>query len=436
MKNYITKYILNLPKQLTKIKFGKVSSDGIDAIVIEAITKRYNKYTCPHCNKKHKHHSKGFIKVNIKYDVASVGLIIISAKKRRFTCIECAKTFTPPLDNIEPRKRISNIITQKITLAIDKTTTAKACAYNNFVSHSFASRIINKTINSTIYDTNFNHLPESFGIDEFKSIKDKMSFIIIDHNTDKIVDIVQSRKSIVLDKYFSKYPLEVREKVKFISMDMYDPYVKLVKKYFKNAVIVFDKFHIMANFTKALNKIRIEVMNEYATNSIEYKRLKKHWKLILTLNNDKWTYDHLKLSYFDRKIPLRDAVEELVETNTILKKSYDFLTVLHFQLNRKEFDAVDYLINSSKEELPKQLKTAVNSYIKYKNYCNNAYNSNITNARVESKIQKIKLIKRTTFGIPNFNSLRNRIFYIQDVEAIKKATNKAVFASKFAAKLA
>ena len=43
------------------------------------------------------------------------------------------------------------------------------------------------------------------------------------------------------EKYFSYYPKEVREKVKFIVIDMYNPYILLIQEYFPNAIIIIDR---------------------------------------------------------------------------------------------------------------------------------------------------------------------------------------------------
>lgn len=48
-------------------------------------------------------------------------------------------------------------------------------------------------------------------------------------------------------------------------------------------------------------------------------------------------------------------------------------------------------------------------------------NINISNARVESKIQNNKLITRVVLGIKSYNILRNKIFYIQAIETAIKA---------------
>ncbi|MFM1573140.1 transposase [Helcococcus ovis] len=60
---------------------------------------------------------------------------------------------------------------------------------------------------------------------------------------------------------------------------MYKQYITLIKKHLPN-VNTFDRFHIINILSRALNKTRIEVMKKLSTSSMEYKRLKRFWKLI------------------------------------------------------------------------------------------------------------------------------------------------------------
>ena len=61
-------------------------------------------------------------------------------------------------------------------------------------------------------------------------------------------------------------------------MDIYKQYVGLIKKYFPNAVIIIDLFHIVQLISKSLNKTRINVMKE---NKEDKNKFKKYWRLIL-----------------------------------------------------------------------------------------------------------------------------------------------------------
>ncbi|NQK94916.1 ISL3 family transposase, partial [Streptococcus suis] len=72
----------------------------------------------------------------------------------------------------------------------------------------------------------------------------------------------------------------VRNRVKVITMDMFSPYYQLAKQLFPNAKIVLDRFHIVQHLSRAMNRVRIQIMNQFDRKSQEYRALKRYWKLI------------------------------------------------------------------------------------------------------------------------------------------------------------
>ena len=68
------------------------------------------------------------------------------------------------------------------------------------------------------------------------------------------------------------YQKQERNKVKFITMDLYKPYYKLMHKLFKNAILISDRFHIVTQARNALDNTRISLC--YKSNP-NYKKMKK-----------------------------------------------------------------------------------------------------------------------------------------------------------------
>ena len=89
-----------------------------------------------------------------------------------------------------------------------------------------------------------------------------MSVNLTDLEAGHILDILPDRRQRYLLESFKSYPLKARERVQYLTTDMYRPYIDLAKKVFPNAHIVVDKFHIVQLFTRELNKLRINEMLE------------------------------------------------------------------------------------------------------------------------------------------------------------------------------
>src|SRR5690554_2541108 len=186
-------------------------------------------------------------------------------------------------------------------------------------------------------------LPEILSFDE-KHINKKMTdnvylFVIVDFKNIAIYDIVHSRHKHKLEKYFSRFSLEERQKVKYITMDMWEPYLDVAKKYFRNAKIAIDSFHIMRTVNNAMNSVRLSVMQKYNLNTknIEdnhtyYYLLKKfRYYFVSEFDDlyDKRFYNRKMKTWFDK----HSLLKVLLSIDPKLKKAYN-LTSRYREFNQ------------------------------------------------------------------------------------------------------
>ena len=195
--------------------------------------------------------------------------------KRRFKCNHCGKTFIAKTNIVDFHKQISNDTKLSITIDLIHKGTEKDIARNNNVSTNTVNRILHNISEDKLVKRQ-GHLPKILGIDEFKGPNDtisKMAFIIVDQERKTVFDLLNSRKSKDVEKYFKRYSKKERDQVKFITIDLYKPYYKLLKSLFRNAIIVTDRFHIVLQIRNALDSTRIRLCNKSNPN---YTKLKKY----------------------------------------------------------------------------------------------------------------------------------------------------------------
>ncbi|WP_269088364.1 transposase [Limosilactobacillus fermentum] len=103
--------------------------------------------------------------------------------------------------------------------------------------------------------------------------------------------------------YFDRFSLKERKRVKSVSTDLNSYYQGLVRRYFPNAKLVVDRFHIVSMLTRAFNQVRVAVMKQFDPNTREYRALKNSWRLYLlkstSLNYTK-AYSSLKSCHFKK----------------------------------------------------------------------------------------------------------------------------------------
>src|SRR5699024_12016857 len=109
-----------------------------------------------------------------------------------------------------------------------------------------------------------------------------MSFIYCDAINHQVVDVVEDRKAGSLGNYFIRYDLAVRRQVKSVTIDMYEPYIQVIHRWFPNADIIMDPFHLIQALIRVLSHYRVEFMNNIRIKlSSLYYNLNHYWILIL-----------------------------------------------------------------------------------------------------------------------------------------------------------
>lgn len=107
-----------------------------------------------------------------------------------------------------------------------------------------------------------------------------MSFIAQDFDKLDIITVLEGRTQAVIRNHFLRYNRSVRCQVKIITMDMFSPYYDLARQLFPNAKVVLDRFHIVQHLSRAMSRVRVQIMNQFERKSFEYKAIKRYWKLI------------------------------------------------------------------------------------------------------------------------------------------------------------
>ena len=333
--------------------------------------------------------------------------------KQRYKCRHCNRTFSCTTNEVDKYCYISNNTKHSIALDATKKISEKDIAINNNVSHSTVNRIID-SYRSHIKICR-NYLPENLCFDEFKSVKSAvgaMSFNFCNADTGEIIDIVEDRRLYSLTRYFSRYSKDARLKVKNIVIDMYKPYIVLIKTMFPNANIITDKFHTVQLINRALNKTRISLMNK---DKLNYNKLKRYWKLLLRDRNSLNHYKFKRYTCFNHLMTEVDIVDYLLNLDVTLKESYLFYQHVREAISAKNTQAFDSIIDTPYSNLSPYMITARNTLIEHRVYIHNSINCNLTNARIEGINNLIKVIKRISFGYRSFLHFKARILLISDL---------------------
>ena len=375
---------------------------------------------CPKCgvvfdDKFEKH---GFLVSDIKLNPVSGYHTILRLHKQRYLCKHCHKAFTlsSPITNYGCF--ISNNVKHKIALDLTKKRSEKDIALDNNVSPNTVERVMDSFYETQkLYKYN---LPEVLLFDEFKSVKSAdgaMSFHMCNGITGQTIDIIEDRKLNNLIKYFYYYHYKARSRVKFIVIDMYSPYISLIKKMFPNASIVIDKFHLSQLISRSLNKTRINIMKKHKR---YHRKFKRYWKLILKDRNDldvsKWRI----FTCFDSLMTEADIVNYLINIDKELKETYLVYQDILYALKHKQYDLLSSCLYKNNPFISSYMKTSIKTLIEFLPYIKNTFKTDYHNGYIEGNNNFIKVIKRIAFGFRSFRRFKARILIYKGLLKPKK----------------
>ena len=243
---------------------------------------------------------------------------LIRLRKRRFRCKICGKMAVAETSLVKKNHQIATIVNQKIAQKLIEKVPMTAIAESLAVS---TSTVIRK-LKEFKFKTDFNCLPAYMSWDEYSFKKGKMSFIAQDFDSRKIIAILDGRTQATIRNHFLRYSRQVRNRVKVITMDMFSPYYDIAKKLFPSAKIVLDRFHIVQHLGRAMNRLRIQIMNQLDKKSHEYKALKRYWKLIQQ-DSRKLSHKRFYRPTFRMHLTNKDILKKILSYSQELQEHYE-----------------------------------------------------------------------------------------------------------------
>ncbi len=346
--------------------------------------------SCPHCQGK-----------MIKYDFQKPSKIplleqvgtptLLRLKKHHFQCKSCRSVTVAETSIVEKNHQISNLVRQKVTQLLTEKVSLTDIARRLRVSTSTVYRKLDQFT--------------------FKKHYDKLP--------NELIIILDNRHQTTIRNYFLKYPLKVRQQVQFITMDMSGAYIPLAHKLFPNAKIVLDRFHIIQHLGRAFLKTRIAIMNQFDKKSLPYRALKNHWRL--------FQKDRCKLSlnsFYSKTFRQTLAPHEVIAKTLVFSKEltdyYTLYQLLLFHFQEKRVGEFFDLIEENRSKVNHYFQTVFRTFLRHKQYIQNALETDYSNAKLEATNKLIKDIKRLDFGFRNFINFKKRVFITLNIH--KKRT--------------
>ena len=315
--------------------------------------------------------------------------------KRRYAC-SCGKKFYESYEFLPKYLHRTKRLTWKIADLLRETTSLKSVAKTSNVSVATVCRILDSIHYSCP------PFKEAVSIDEFKgnARTGKYQCILVNPKNHSIMDILPDRTQSHLTDYFRQIDRSQRLRVKYFVCDMWQPYVDLAHTFFPNAKVCIDKYHFIRQITWAMENVRKRLQKTMTITMRKY--YKRSHKLLLTryhkLKEENKKVCDLMLLYND----------DLRLAHWLKERFYDLCQDTKYSRQRNDF--YDWIKIAESSGL-KEFEKCANTYRRWAKEILNAFKYGITNGTTEGFNNKIKVLKRISYGIRSFERFRTRILH-------------------------
>jgi transposase len=219
--------------------------------------------------------------------------------------------------------------------------------------------------------------------------KGHQDFVTVVSDVEKgiLIEVIDSHKQEEIIEVLMKQPLELRQAVKEVSVDMWGGFPKVAQKVFPNAVLTIDRFHVMKAVNQDLNRLRR--------------------KLGITDRGSKF-------------LLLRNGIdldpEQIVKLDVVLAQSASLKIAYELKEEFRQIYETNHTVKSGRRQFNKWLKFAdlffADATSTIRNHLDgicNYFISRTTSGVMEGINNRIKLIKRQGYGFSNFDNFRSRL---------------------------
>ena len=395
-KFQIYEELLNLPS----VKIVDVKIDD-KLITIECEIKKSSE-PCPNCGQASYKINQYYYRTirDLNMGNRHVHLVI---KMRQFQCESCNRYYTELLEFADLNKEYTHRQSDYMFCLARKQSYTEAAAIVD-VSPKTIERVVLAKCEKLIDIPSRYAQVRRLGIDEHSHRKGKKDFLCVLTDLDRgiIIDILPNRKKDTLITHFKALGNAFCKQITDVSCDYWDTYISAAQTCFPQANIILDRFHVVKLLNESLDNFRKELRKNDKEN-VNYKKLK--WilyKQYHTLTDAQ--LDDLDLAFKDspklEKIyHARERFHHALENNDTVEKALEAIQYWIDDLAQKQITAFDGFVKT----LTKTKEYVANYVIDY-----------MSNAVTEGLNNLIRSVRRTAFGMTNFQHLKLRVLAISD----------------------
>jgi transposase len=375
--------------------FKIISYRGVKTIEIEV--EYTGQRVCPHCQSPRLRKKDSFLRT-FKHHSIGINKSVLIIKTFKFLCRDCGRYFNQRFNGINPYQRVTEPFKEQVGLRHHHGTSKRVTASDLGVGEATVERYYHRYLTLQSNETKNASCPKILGIDEKQFTKKKgYMTTLVNLKFHKIFDVTLGRSEDSLKDYILKIP--DRSNCRVIVMDLSNTFRNLAHKYFKNALVVADRFHV----------VRLINHHFLKTWSLLDSEGRKSKGLISMMRRHEW-------SKFNPKS--KERLIKYLNANPALKAVYDFkqdlmrliLSRVHSRMQAAPLvERFLEAIKSLQESPFASMATLGNTLFEWQKEIVRMWRFSKTNSITEGLHRRVDEILNRAYGMRNFNNFRIRV---------------------------
>lgn len=325
-------------------------------------------------------------------------LVFLVIRVRRFACEDCGRTRYERLRIADPKRHYTHVL-ENYVMDLCMRMTVRDVAEFTGLHWATVKTIDKRRLKRNLpRDRDLRRL-RYLGVDEV-SVRRGHRYLttVVDLERGRIVYVGEGRKTESLRPFIRRLK-RLRVELKAVALDMWKPFARAIRRYYRRLPLVYDVFHILADYSRTLNEIRVA---EFFKLNAAQSQVFQGSRFLLLRGQEK-----LSLSARERLWKLLSVNQPLMIAY-VLKEDLRHLWRLASikQAQRHLQDWIEAALSSGISLLARfarKLRRHADGILNY-------FNFRISNARVEGINNQIKVIKRKAFGYRDMNYFKLKIY--------------------------
>jgi transposase len=375
---------------------------GINELIIEQVhryegievwAKPSKRPHCKHCAS-NKLRVKATHNRTVKHTRQGNQVMTLHLKVPKYHCPDCGRYFRHPFRGIKPRYRSSEAFQMEVFEAHHEGVTQRKLSRSHGISSATVERWYQSHIHQKYSEKDRRSCPRVLGIDEhFFTRKKGYATTFVDLKHHKVFDVQLGRSEASLRRYLSC--LRGRDNVQLIVMDLSETYRNIAKRYFPNATIIADRFHVV-------RLINYHFLKAWKGQDEEGRKSRG---LLSLMRRHQWHLSEEKHKTLMSYLAEYPVLKELYEVKQKLIKY-----ILHKAVNERYMRQLlpDFLKLIKQMEFS-PLKGLAKTLTSWLQPILAMWRYNRSNGMTEGFHNKMEMLSRRAYGFRNFENYRLRV---------------------------